>query len=69
MQMQKLVKKKQKTKNWSSIEDIKPFMRKVFKVAMQERITKPLQRNGYYATPSRPEGPRRCPDRGNTGVH
>ena len=22
---------------------------------------------GYYAPPSRPEGPRRCPDRGNAG--
>ena len=23
--------------------------------------------NDYYAPPSRPEGPRRCPDRGNAG--
>ena len=23
--------------------------------------------NSYYAPPSRSEGPRRCPDRGNTG--
>ena len=32
-----------------------------------EKLQKKLQKKCYYAPPSRPEGPMRCPDRGNPG--